>query len=297
MQAQSIGFGQVKGEWPTTCAEATGLVTRLDDQPLRVRDKYYTHTDFQALYVVRRGRGIHVIDGVPYGVSRGDTYVMAAGATHAYSRHNDLSLDAIYFDPLVHGPVLRSLSGVPGFCDALAGAQGASGKWLHLAPAPYSLFRAQFEELRREWQSGSPEGAMVTHALFLRLIITLCRASHDTKSLPIKRGHADVAVSDVVRILDERFAQPIRILDVAREVGICADHLTVVFSKAMGRTPQNYLQHVRIERVKVLLRQSSLPMSEIAVQTGFSDAPHLLKTFAKIVGQTPGQFRRMAQLD
>jgi len=159
------------------CAEETHLVARIDLQPIAQRDSYYTHTDFQALYVVRRGRGIHIIDGVPYGVARGDTYVMAAGATHAYSRHDDLCLDAIYFRPESFAGLLHRLEHMPGFPSGLL-AHGASiGKWFHLDPSRYGVFRTQFDELRREWLTGTQEGALLTEALFARLIVTLCRAS------------------------------------------------------------------------------------------------------------------------
>jgi len=103
---------------------------------------------------------------------------------------------------------------------------------------------------------------------------------------------SDVAVSDAVRLLDERYASPIRIAEVAREVGLCADHLTVVFFQVMGRTPQNYLQHVRIERAKALLQQTGNSLADIAIQTGFTDASHLSRTFRGLSGESPGEFRQ-----
>ncbi len=288
VEASVARFEDVVGSWPETCAAATSLVIRVDDH--EVPDIHHLHQDFLALYVVRRGRGMHVVDGVPYGVARGDVYAMGAGATHAYSQHDELVLDAIYFqlDALKEGE-RRVLLGTPGFFAVLGGESGG-GKWLHLDPVAYGGVRTQFEELRREWQRGDESGALLTRGLFVRILLTLSRLSAGTAT-PSRRVPATVAVADAVRLLDERHARPVRIGEVAREVGLCADHLTVAFAEVMGRTPRDYLRHVRVERGKALLERTDLPVGEIALQAGFSDAPHFVRTFRAKVGVTPGTYR------
>lgn len=281
-------FSEVASEWGSTCAAATGLVIRVDDQ--EVPDLQHLHTDFCALYVVRRGRGMHVVDGVPYGIARGDVYAMGAGATHGYTQHDDLVLDAIYFRlDALQPEERRILLATPGFFSVLGGQFGG-GKWLHLDPVAYGVVRGQFEELRREWQRGDESGALLTRGLFVRLLLTLSRLEAGAAP-PARRIPATVAVADAVRLLDERHSRPVRISEVAREVGLCADHLTVAFAEVMGRTPRDYLRHVRVERGKALLERTDLPVGEIALQAGFSDAPHFVRTFRAKVGVTPGAYR------
>ncbi|RYG43745.1 AraC family transcriptional regulator [bacterium] len=285
-------FAEVASDWGGTCAARTGIVVRVDVQGPDARDVYHTHRDFHAVYVVRRGRGIHVLDGVPSGVSRGDVFAMAAGATHAYSQHEDLVLDALYFLPDALAPSLETLSATAGFPPVLAGGGPGSRKWLHLDPAAYGEVRVQFEELRREWASGTPEGKLLTEALFLRLLISLSRGSRRTPApVGAKRDSAEMAVSDAVRLLDEGYSGNLRIADVARQVGLCPDRLTEVFTDAMGRSPRDYLRHVRIEHAKLLLGRTGLPLADIALRTGFADAPHLVRNFRTHVGKTPGAYR------
>ncbi|RYG34069.1 helix-turn-helix domain-containing protein [bacterium] len=285
-------FVDVAADWGESCAARTGIVVRVDVQGPDARDVYHTHLDFYAIYVVRRGRGIHVLDGVPSGVSRGDVFAMAAGATHAYSQHEDLVLDALYFLPEALAENLETLSATPGFPPVLTGAGPGSRKWLHLDPAAYSAVRVQFEELRREWASGAPEGRLLTEALFLRLLVSLCRGSQQALSTPGgKRDSAELAVSDAVRLLDEGYAGALRIADVARQVGLCPDRLTEVFTGVMGRSPRDYLRYVRIEHAKLLLGRTGLPLADVAIRTGFADAPHLVRTFRTQVGKTPGAYR------
>ena len=61
-------FRQLAEEWPNSAAAQTGIVVRIDREAVHQRDVYNTHLDFFALYLVRQGRGIHIIDGVSHGM-------------------------------------------------------------------------------------------------------------------------------------------------------------------------------------------------------------------------------------
>ena len=75
----------------------------------------HRHEDFYALYIVRSGRGIHIINGHPYGITRSDIYLMPIGAIHAYRDYHMLAIDAFYFQPHIFLPeeltALRELVG------------------------------------------------------------------------------------------------------------------------------------------------------------------------------------------
>jgi len=70
-------------------------------------------------------------------------------------------------------------------------------------------------------------------------------------------------------------------------------HFARQFKKATGLPPHQYVIARRVERAKILLRQSSdLSLMQVAVRVGFSDQSQLTRHFKRIVGVTPGQFRR-----
>ena len=64
------------------------------------------------------------------------------------------------------------------------------------------------------------------------------------------------------------------------------------FRNAYGVTPYEYLNQRRINTAKLLLRNSTLGIEEIAVQTGFPDHNYFSKYFKKKVGLSPTQFRK-----
>lgn len=70
-------------------------------------------------------------------------------------------------------------------------------------------------------------------------------------------------------------------------------NLSRIFASIEGRTIENYFTTLRIERIKELLLDGQLPLSEIAYATGFSSVPHLSTRFKQATGMTPTQFREI----
>ncbi len=81
----------------------------------------------------------------------------------------------------------------------------------------------------------------------------------------------------------------------ASEVGVSSNHLSRLFSQNTGTTFVEFLTQVRMEKARWLLRDTSLPGSEIAQKTGYQDAHYFYYLFKKTQGQTPTQYRTEAQ--
>jgi len=82
-------------------------------------------------------------------------------------------------------------------------------------------------------------------------------------------------------------------LDTLSEIaGLSKYHLLRAFTKETGITPYSYLETLRIDRAKSLLRQGIAP-AEAALSAGFSDQSHFSNAFKRFIGLTPGQYRRV----
>ncbi|MFB6645733.1 bifunctional transcriptional activator/DNA repair enzyme AdaA [Bacillus toyonensis] len=69
-------------------------------------------------------------------------------------------------------------------------------------------------------------------------------------------------------------------------------HLHRTFKKIKGMTPVDYIQHVRIEKAKMLLTTLDDPVSEVGESVGLSNTPYFITLFKKKTGQTPEAYRR-----
>src|SRR5215470_12191555 len=82
---------------------------------------------------------------------------------------------------------------------------------------------------------------------------------------------------------------PVRRL--ARVSGVSEAHFARAFKQAFGLPPHRYLLTRRIERAKALLRDTDLPVTEIAFQTGWESLGTFGRTFRDITGESPGELR------
>ncbi|WP_372016610.1 helix-turn-helix domain-containing protein [Pseudoxanthomonas sp. 10H] len=92
--------------------------------------------------------------------------------------------------------------------------------------------------------------------------------------------------------LSARLDQPVLIADVARAFGLSPDHFSRAFRVSTGMAPQAWLQRRRVEQAMHLLRSTASPLAGVATACGFSDQSHLSRVFARVVGCTPGAWRR-----
>ena len=86
---------------------------------------------------------------------------------------------------------------------------------------------------------------------------------------------------------------PVRRL--ARVSHVSEAHFARSFKEAFGVPPHRYLLTRRIERAKALLRDTELPITEIAFQTGWNSLGTFTRTFRDVTGETPGELRAREQ--
>ena len=262
------------------------------------------HKDFLSLYFVMSGRGTHIVGDQRYAICRGDVYLLGVGATHRFVDCHDLAATTIHFSPaLFDEETLEALLATPGFQPLLvetaaqenAYGDAAGARWLHLGPDTLSGVAADLDEIMREANSSGPVRKVLVRALMLRLMIQLSRLyeAYSTANglAPSRRSLNENSVATAVRFIDENFASVLRVNEIAKMAYLSPDHFTEVFSNVMGRTPRDYIRHVRLEHAKARLQNSNLPITQVALECGLSDHAHLARVFRASVGLTPSQYR------
>jgi LacI family transcriptional regulator len=107
---------------------------------------------------------------------------------------------------------------------------------------------------------------------------------------------ADQEVARSVQFIREHAAEPMSVDDVVAELRISRRRLEQRFQAALGRTPASEIRRARIERARHLLEVTDVPLGQIALDCGFTDAPRLSKVFRREMGMTPSQYRMRARL-
>lgn len=97
-----------------------------------------------------------------------------------------------------------------------------------------------------------------------------------------------LAATEIVR---NRFQQSIRLSDLAKELKISAERLSRLFHESLGVTYSDYLNEVRLDHCKNLLRNTRKPITEVALESGFQSISQFNRRFRASEGISPRQFR------
>lgn len=96
----------------------------------------------------------------------------------------------------------------------------------------------------------------------------------------------------VTDFMTENCVRNIRIEELADLTGLSQSYFSHAFKASTGLPPHQWQMKARIDRVKTLLRNRSLSLTEIAAETGFSDPAHFTRTFRRQTGASPSAWRR-----
>jgi AraC-like DNA-binding protein len=99
-------------------------------------------------------------------------------------------------------------------------------------------------------------------------------------------------VRKAIAFLSNHFDEDIKIKDVAEEIGISVAYLQRLFKEQTGKTLVDKMNELRIEKAKILLETSRLPITDIAVSVGFNNRQHFTYTFFKLTGCSPAIYRK-----
>jgi len=106
------------------------------------------------------------------------------------------------------------------------------------------------------------------------------------------QGRQSEQVRAIAEYLAGHYDKPVTLEELGALTGLSKYTLLRRFTREKGISPYSYLCTLRIDQAKRLLHQGEPPM-EVALSCGFSDQSHFSNVFKKLIGITPGQYRRI----
>lgn len=109
--------------------------------------------------------------------------------------------------------------------------------------------------------------------------------------------HESETIIKARKYIEENFDEQISLDDAAQTVNTSVRYFCKVFKKATGFTFTDYLSRVRIEKAKNLLLNPHRRISEVAFEVGFESLSQFNRSFKRLNGKTPTEYRNSKQLD
>ncbi len=152
------------------------------------------------------------------------------------------------------------------------------------------VLRALSRQLAAEFERDTPADRVYAQSLVYALVAHLIR-HHSVSGLRpgggIRSGLPPASLARVLDFIEAHLGDPLTLERLAGVAGFSPSHFTSLFRRATGLAPHQFLMERRVERARVLLSGTRLPISEVAVLAGFADQSHLTRTFKRLAGVTP----------
>ena len=105
-------------------------------------------------------------------------------------------------------------------------------------------------------------------------------------------GHGDATIERCQAWLAEHYDQPDAVREAVARSGLPKRTFDRRFRSATGYAPLAYVQSLRIEEAKQMLETGDDPIEDVGQHVGYEDAASFRRLFRRLVGMTPGDYRR-----
>jgi len=148
-----------------------------------------------------------------------------------------------------------------------------------------------FSKILSENSNRAPGFSHRINALFYSLLSQLC-VKYEKRAILAE----DRRVAPALQLIRDAYHDPsISVHDLAKSCSVSEVYLRKLFRKVHGMSPISYLNAYRINQACLLLRSTALPLEEIAEKVGYSSYSGFHIAFTKMMGKTPGDYRKSKQ--
>lgn len=253
---------------------------------------FHTH-DFIEITYVSEGRGYHHIGDTVQPVSKGDMFVLPIGVPHVFRPatperdHRLVVYNCIFTESLfehlrdhvlVDLDLSELLKLVPGRND--------NGYWIRdrdLACEPY------FIAMHEEYHANRGGKLAALYGLLIQLLVVVHRKSMLPHEPAFRAGDP---LSDAIEFVRSHAGEAITVREVADLCRMSERHFFRLFKQRTGQTFHEFVQHARIRTACELLQCTTQKVGAISETVGYADLESFYRVFKRIVGTTPGEYRK-----
>ncbi len=153
------------------------------------------------------------------------------------------------------------------------------------------------QHIVNEFQQENEFYALQIQADIYTLLIEIARKiKKENKSEDKKRTDTDFSFYHILEYIDSHSGEQLEIQKLADMCHMSYSHFAKLFRENYGRSCKEYITYIRLNKAQDLLLHTDYDLNYIALETGFFDCSHFIRTYKKWRGITPKQERMKKHL-
>lgn len=254
--------------------------------------RHHYHFNFEIMYV-NSGSGVYTTSNAEYPMQPGDVFVFSSNEFHLITNigTEGLQITNLHFNP----QFIRSFrsdnntninlqlcfSHHPDFCNRIP-ADNAT-KLL-----PILL------QLEEEFIHQNVEYVLSIKTYIQFFLISLVR-NHNYLDLQTNVTHEQIhTIQRTLKFIDEHFSEKITLQEISSLARLSPTYFSALFKQVVGLSLWSYINSKRIDKAARLITSENFEgnMLEVAIECGFNNTANFNKTFKKITGMTPSEYKK-----
>ena len=250
--------------------------------------------EFIEFSYIAEGNGFHYVEDAVHPVRKGELYYIPIGVPHVFRPvSTNLSKHPLVVYNCVCPPDLL-MKLIP-FSSSIDTKQFIESLYNQSVPY-FSLIDMDetaekiFLTMHREYSLPQSGSADYLHALLLQLLIIIQRIKQDNTTS--NQGDPFTRFDQLLNYMEQHCTEELTLAHLAKISLWSERHLQRLFIQHTEQSFSRYLQTLRIQKSRELLRSSQHKISAIAGLVGYKDVGYFFLVFKRIVGKTPSEYRR-----
>ncbi|MCR2806298.1 AraC family transcriptional regulator [Paenibacillus sp. SCIV0701] len=242
---------------------------------------------FFELYYLLDGERVYFMDDKVFTVRKGDMMIV-----RPHDLHSTASTDKPNFERVLIGFSRSFIE--QGDAEVARLLDGGASRLMRIPLKDQPEIERLLRSMLKECEAEQPHYSSLIRSMMNELLIRLHRieiALHHQASLENEHPMHQ-KISEIAQYIKANYYEKLTLEQVAKHFFISPSYLSRLFSKLTGFHFREYLQVVRIREAQKMLVNGRESVQLISEQAGFEHIAHFNKTFKKITGTTPLQFRK-----
>ena len=261
-------------------------------------DVLHSHEFIELVYVLA-GEAVHTVGSKQYTVRCGDVVLINSGTVHKFTPVKDATESFVAYD----------LMFVPDFFDAMSikmssfealkhcflfysmfPAEASELSDMHISGKKYSDYGELFTKIHHEFKGQEKGYIELIRAYVIELVIKLFRDIEKEGALSLSQSKTDT-VRRAVAFIKDNYSGNLSVGEIAAKVFLGPDYFRKLFREVTGASVSSFVQTLRIDEARRLLKTTDEPIKDIALRIGYNDQKSFYQAFKKLTGKTPKEYR------
>ena len=157
------------------------------------------------------------------------------------------------------------------------------------------LFADAVPRIIRNWKHGTPLDVMHGEHELAGLLLSLVTRVTPKQAAGQRKPELEERVRTAERLMRENLGESFGVTEFAAAAGLSRSRFSVLYRELTGISPGKFLRDLRLTRAETLLRDTALPVVEIAALVGYHDPSVFGRIFRKARGLPPAEWREQQE--